>query len=214
MAFATYSTYLPDYTIKVETYPYTESRLLIKMNEYWWEHPQRKIKHAQTKSNYSLESEETNSLHYSFKEKLKTGNFSFLYHNEDIVGYQGLLIMDNGETALCHRMMSNPYHSFTKQLGLWTDIYMTWQIKCAYELGCKQYKIAWNSKNYSRYKSHAEGTIKSRLKFNGRNSDILQKFNWLGKQMLFHVEQYVAVFDLSQDWIPEFINTLEYKLIE
>jgi len=214
MTFKTYSTYLTEYTIKVETYPYVESRNLIKENEYWWDHVQRKIKHKQIRENYSLESKAPNSLNYSFKEKLKTGNFSFLFHGENIVGYQGLLIMDEGKTALCHRMLSNPYHSFTKNLGLWTDIYLTWQIKCAYEMGCEQYMVAWNLRNYSRYKSHAESTLKPRFKHNGPNSGIFQKFNWIGKQMLFNVEQHVAVFDLRQEYVPSFIKTLDYKLVE
>ena len=215
MTFKTYQSYHPDFSIKHEEYPYEDSRKLCESLTHWWDHVQRRIKHAKTKSNYDLTSDEKNSLNYSFNEKLKTGNFSFLiYKKTTVAGFQGLLIMDKGETAHCHRMMGNPEFPFADHLGMWTDIFMTWQVKCAYEMGCKRYKLGWNLHNYSRYKSHRDATIKHRFKHNGVNSGLLQKFDYLGKQTLFYTEQYVAELDLTQDWVGDLVKSLEYKLVD
>jgi hypothetical protein len=74
----TLSTFIPDYYIKVDTYPYTESRELVKTLDHWWNHKARQHRYSDSRSNYSVDSDEPHTLNYSFKEKLKDGNFSFL----------------------------------------------------------------------------------------------------------------------------------------
>ena len=212
MAFVTYSTFLPNYTIKVETYPYEESRLLIKTTEHWWSHKARQHRYSTSKENYSIDSDTTNSLNYSFNEKLKDGNFSFFLRDSEIVGYQGLLIMDNGNTGLCHRATTNPV-DYGKDLGVWTSVYLPWQIKSAYDLGCKQYKTAWNTHNYRYYKSLRDSTMTPRFKVE-ENKNIWQQFEFIGKQELFYTDQYVAVLDLTNEWVSGFIESLHYPIVE
>jgi len=205
----TLSTPVPNYYIKVDAYPYTESRELIKTLDHWWDHKARQNRYKNSKENYSLNSDATNSLNYSFNEKLKDGNFSFLLKEKNIIGYQGLLIMDDGNTGLCHRATTNPAE-YGKDLGIWTSVFLPWQIKSAYELGCKQYKTAWNLHNFRHYESLRTNQISTHFRFE-ENKSIWQKFNFIGKQELFYTEQFVAVLDLTQDWIPKFIQSLNFQ---
>jgi hypothetical protein len=208
----TLSTFIPDYYIKVDTYPYTESKELVKTLDHWWDHKARQHRYSESRSNYSVEGDEPHTLNYSFKEKLKDGNFSFLLKKTEVVGYQGLLLMDNGETGLCHRATADP-ENYRKDLGVWTSVFLPWQIKSAYELGCKQYKTAWNIHNYRQYRSLRDSEMTTRFKF-AENKNIWQRFNFIGKQELFYTDQYVAVLDLTQDWIPDFIHSLNFQIVE
>ena len=53
----------------------------------------------------------------------------------------------------------------------------------------------------------------TRFKF-AENKNIWQRFNFIGKQELFYTDQYVAVLDLTQNWIPEFIQSLNFQDVE
>lgn len=213
MAFKTYSTYLPDYTIKVETYPYTESKELVKSLDHWWDHGSRTVgKHKDSKSNYDIEGDGYNTLKYSFDVKLIDGNFSFFCNNNQIIAYQGLLIMDNGDTCLAHRATTNP-EEYHKHVGLWTSVYLPWHIKSAYDFGCKKYKVSWNSHNFRSYRLLRDHIAVKKFKYH-THENLWQKFDFVGTEQLFNCEQYVAVLDLTTEWAKNFIGTLLYETLD
>ena len=59
-----------------------------------------------------------------------------------------------------------------------------------------------------------ENFYKSIDEFVEENKNIWQQFEFIGKQELFYTDQYVAVLDLTNEWVSGFIESLHYPIVE
>jgi hypothetical protein len=212
MPFETYSTPIPNCVIKAEGYPYTESiKIVESIGDSWVTTPTFEKKHEKTKSNYDLGVTTPNSIKISFEEKLKTGAFCFLYYEDKLIAYTGLLITPDMKVAISHRMLSNPVE-YPKHTGLWTDTVLLWQIKTAIEKDCQEFWISWDEHNFNQYKIFENGGKLRR--FNFRTNDfILRKFDFTGKTELYNTMQYIAKLDLTKSDVLELINKQSFEKI-
>lgn len=195
----------PDYVIKTDFYPFLEAREILKSAEWWWEHEARSIKNDKDfTSNYSLDPELNNSLETSFENRLRYGNFSFLFYKDELLLYSGLRV-DSENTAWVHRAASNPVLGKDHK-GAGTAMLIPYLIKCAYELNCKAFCMSFNENKYKFYKWYKDGHFKnSKLDIPG-GGDIINRFEFIGKQTIYGVDQYVCRLDLSRPDIHEFFE--------
>lgn len=207
-----YQTSIPDYYLRVDHYPYTKSRELVASCEWWWDHPSR-AKYSDKKSNYGLDPIKPNSIEYSFQHRLSNGNFTFLYYKNQIVSYQGLLINTEGTIGFSHRFAADPINF---KLGLFPAVCMPWLVIQARKKECRYYQQGWEIYNKRQYDILRTGThIRSPLYKFRKNQDIIfEKFHYLGLQPIYHTEQYIARFDLTEDWLPGFVADNPYTEIE
>jgi len=197
-----------DYYIKTDYYPYTESKEVIKQLDHWWEHPMRTVKEANREkiSNYSLDPSLSNSLGYSFQNKLQDGSFSFVYDkNDEVIIYAGLLV--TGKDSYCHRITTNPY-LFQTQNGLASATIFPHQIKQAYDMGLDTFNITFDEHRYMLYRWWRDRLWeKGGYGFKYPDSGaLISNFEFRGKQTLFYTEQYVCTLDLKREDIHEFFK--------
>lgn len=132
----------PNYFILVDRFPYTETREKIKTEFLVWLDYKKERK--QDISNYLLDSTNHNSLEVSLQNKLKDGNFSFLYNNNTCLCFAGLQIQD--KNAWIHRLHTNPFE-YINYLGTISQYLIPYHILTAKDKGCKYYKLTYTGRN-------------------------------------------------------------------
>jgi hypothetical protein len=199
------TTKYPDYVIKVDSYPYEDSKELLSTITDWWEHPSRSVKSAVKEkiSNYALGEESRNMLGVSLKERLTEGNFAFVCYGDQPVAYGGLRLENN--IAICHRLATHP-EGWKFHRGIVPDVFLPFQIKTAHELGCKYYQMTFNEHRRGLYEMWANKS-KDKLKIRLTDGhDMLAKFDFLGRQFVYESYQYVCQLDLGRPDIEEFFK--------
>lgn len=196
----------PNYIIKTDVYPYTEAREIVKSVEWWWDHESRSIKNENNyNSNYALDPNLRNSLEKSFMTRLHGGNFSFLYYKDELLLYAGLRV-DEENNAWAHRAASNPVTG-KHHVGMATAIMIPYQIKCAYEMGCNSFCMSFNEKRYKWYEWFKDKHyLRGKVNVQG-GEELVSKFEFLGKHIIFETEQYLCKLDLKREDIHEFLPT-------
>jgi hypothetical protein len=195
----------PDYVIKVDYYPYDESKKMLSAITNWWDHPSRAVKSSvkEKVSNYALGEESRNMLGVSLKERLTDGNFAFVCNGEEPVAYAGLRLENN--TAICHRMAIHP-DGWRLHRGIVPDVLLPFQIKTAHDLKCRYYQMTFNEHRrglYEMWLNRSKDKLKLRL---SDGHDMLAKFDFLGRQFVYESYQYVCQLDLTRPDIEDFFN--------
>jgi hypothetical protein len=193
------------YVIKVDYYPYDETRQLMAKIAHWWEHPSRSLKESVKKkiSNYTIGTESRNMLGVSLEERMKEGHFSFICYDDEPVAFAGIRI--DGDTAFCHRLATAP-GAWDNHRGIVLDVLIPFQIKTSYDLGCKFYKITFNEHRrglYEMWRNKSRDRLKIKLT---ESHDLISKFEFLGKEYIYETDQYVCQLDLSRPDIEDFFN--------
>jgi hypothetical protein len=192
----------PDFVVKTDYYPYTQSRQLIAKLDNWWEHDARKDNIR--KDNYSLDPALPSSVATSFDKKLKDGNFSFLFYKKEVFAYAGLQII--GNEGLCHRYTNNPFNDYNL-FGAGTTGLVPLQIKWSKEKGLAKYKVSFNEHNYKVYRSlqmgwYARGPSIENYELGMK---LMSKFDFLGLQEVNYTRQWVISLDLNRLDIDDFM---------
>jgi len=195
-----------EYTVRVDCYPYEETKQVLESIQTWWQHPSRAVKQSNKSysENYDLSDDARNKLGISLKERLTNGNFAFVFYQEQPIMYAGLMILD--DTAYCHRLAIHP-EGFTNHPGIVSSILVSYQIRAALELGCKKYRLGFNEHRFKLYKfwrDRVYDKLNLSLKLN-RGNEMISRFTFLDKIHLFTVDQYVAELDLTRPDIESFI---------
>lgn len=184
-----------DFVIEEDTYPFIESKEIVKSLDHWFKHPSRSK--DSNLSNYSLDDSIPGSLGHSFETKLNHGGvFHFLRYKGEVVGFSGMYLEDATNIARgSHRMLTSPYMD-NSIVGAITTYIITHQIEVAKFWGAKEYAINVNKKNLRifEFARRGRGTTPSRQ----------EAYNKIGTQLrisdtpeiINNVEQWVATIPL------------------
>jgi hypothetical protein len=193
----------PEFYILVDHYPYTESRKLISEQfQSWFE-----FKKNQNIDiiNYSLNDDsDPNTLGFSFNNRLRNGNFCFLYRGDACLCFAGLMI--RYDNAWIHRLFTNP-GEYIQHLGTISQYLLPYQIKIAREAGCKYYKLTYHGRNHRFYYFYRDKKyLKSKFYTPETLSGVMRisKFEFVGEQIINMTPQLVAQLDLHRSDIEEF----------
>jgi hypothetical protein len=196
----------PEFVVKTDYYPYTQSKKIISQLGHWWEHDSRKD--DVRKDNYSLDPSLPNSVGNSFERKLVDGNFSFIYHKKEIFSFVGFQVV--GDSAWCHRFTNNPNNYFSNT-GASTSAFLPLHIKWAREKNLEFYKLSFNEHNYRIYQFlkkgwHIDGPRRGPSLANfDWGMRLMHKFEFVGQQVVNYTDQWVLSLDLSRPDIDDFI---------
>lgn len=196
---------LPEYIIKTDYFPYTESKEIISKLD-WWEHKNRKNTERHKPSNYSLDTNLVNSLGTSFRDRLYNGCFSFLYFKDEIVAYCGLRI--DQEDGYIHRFASSPKEHLN-HLGIVSRTIIPSHIIIAKSKGCNTYSITFNQERVKFIKWWKEGHYsKSKfIKIQG-GGELISQFEFKGIQNIYGIDQHVITLDLTRPDLEEILSAM------
>lgn len=193
----------PEFVVKTDYYPYTQSKKIISKLGHWWEHDARKD--DVRKDNYSLDPSLPNSVGNSFERKLVDGNFSFVYFKKELFAFAGFQVV--GNEAWFHRYTNSPFNDSSKT-GAGSSALLPLHIKWAKEKNLDFYKMGFNQHNYAMYRI-AEKGLKPNLDIKEHNLavgvELMSKFDFLGKQVVNYTEQWVMSLDLNRPDIDDFM---------
>jgi hypothetical protein len=192
-----------DFSLHTDIYPYIESRDKLKSLVDWWEHPLRKNPKS-IKSNYQLDSDLSNSLEKAFRYRMTDGCFNFLYYKNDVIAYAGLRIHNN--EAFMTRMTVNPV-SHMEHFGIVTAIIVPYQIRFAYEKGCRSYNMTFEKHREKMYNWYKDKLFvnSSSVKIK-QGMELVSNFEFIGIRQIYGIEQYVAQFDFLKNNVDDIIN--------
>ena len=192
----------PDFVVKTDYYPYTQSKRLLAKLEPWWEHDARKDNIR--KDNYSLDTTLSNSVATSLDKKLIDGNFSFVYYGKEVFAYAGFQVVD-GEAWL-HRYTNNPYNDPAIFGGGSTSL-IPLQIKWTKEQGLKSYNVSFNEHNYKIYRSLKAKWYDKTIQLDKYDlgMKLMSNFDFLGLQEVNYTKQWVISLDMNRLDINDFI---------
>lgn len=192
----------PEFYLLVDHFPYTESINKLRTEFISWFNF-KKQRNIDIK-NYYLDSDEHNTLLFSFKHRLNSGNFSFLYYNQDCLCFAGLQI--RGSSAWIHRLFTNPF-LYIRHLGTISQYLLPFQITIAKQHQCHYYKLTYTDENKKFYEFYRNKKYyKSKFYKNDKLSGVenISKFEFVGEQEINQTKQLVAQLDLRRPDIEDF----------
>jgi hypothetical protein len=193
----------PDFVVKTDYYPYTESRKILAKLNRWWDHSARKD--DARKDNYSLDPGLYNGLSHSLDKKLKDGNFSFVYHKKRLFAFAGFLVA--GNEAWFHRYSNNPFNNYNRT-GAGSTALLPLHIKWAKEKKLDFYKMSFNEHNRAMYRILERGW-KPKLGLEQSHLDmgvrLMSKFEFMGQSEVNGTMQWVLSLDLNRADIKDFM---------
>ena len=193
------------FKILEDTYPFTESKELCLKLDDWWKAPSRI--NNEGKQNYTLDLSVPSSLENSFNKKLKDGIFSFLFFNNEVIAYAGLVVKDN--EGWMHRITKKP-NIDSSLFGLTTTVFIPYHIRKCIDLKLSTYFLSFNNHNQKLYDFfRLKKYLRVQTKFPEEfiyGSEVISAFEFAGLQKVNYVDQWVCKLDLTRTDIKDLIK--------
>ena len=187
-----------DYSILEDSYPFVSTKKLLLETEHWWDHSGRKQNKG--RSNYKLDNADSNGLTISLNKKLKTGIFCFLYHQNNIIAYTGLNIVN--DSAWVHRLTYSPFAP-KETRGSVSTFFIPYHVRHCLALGLKSYNMSFNQHNKKLYNWYKDARFRN-IEQMQIGSELIHRFEFIGLRTVNYVEQWVCTLDLNRTDIDDF----------